>query len=115
MLTIEFNDSLPKVCAVEITPNKTATTIFLAGNSTVVDQGREPWASWGQMIPRFLVPSKVVVANYAESGEALNSFVSARRLEKILSLMKAGDYLFVEFGHNDHETKRRRYRPFYIV
>ncbi len=105
LLTIEFNDSLPKVCAVEITPNKKATTIFLAGNSTVVDQDREPWASWGQMIPSFLVPSKVVVANYAESGEALNSFVSAKRLEKILNLMKGGDYLFIEFGHNDQKQK----------
>ena len=112
LLTIEFNDSLPKVCAVEIIPNKTATTIFLAGNSTVVDQDREPWASWGQMIPSFLVPSKVVVANYAESGEALNSFVSARRLEKILSLMKAGDYLFVEFGHNDQKQKGEGIGPF---
>jgi lysophospholipase L1-like esterase len=112
LLTIEFNDSLPKVCAVEITPNKTATTIFLAGNSTVVDQDKEPWASWGQMIPRFLVPSKVVVANYAESGEALNSFVSARRLEKVLSLMKAGDYLFVEFGHNDQKQKGEGIGPF---
>lgn len=53
LLTIEFNDSLPKICAVEITPNKTATTIFLAGNSTVVDQDREPWAAWGQIFPRF--------------------------------------------------------------
>jgi lysophospholipase L1-like esterase len=105
LLTIEFNDSLPKVCAVEIAPNKTATTIFLAGNSTVVDQDKEPWASWGQMIPAFLVPQKIVVANYAESGEALNSFLSAKRLEKIFNLMKAGDYLFVEFGHNDMKQK----------
>jgi lysophospholipase L1-like esterase len=105
LLTIEFNDSLPKVCAVEIAPNKKATTIFLAGNSTVVDQDKEPWASWGQMVPAFLLPSKVVVANYAESGEALNSFLSAKRLEKILSLMKAGDYLFIEFGHNDMKQK----------
>ena len=112
LLTIEFNDSLPKVCVVEITPNKTATTIFLAGNSTVVDQDKEPWASWGQMIPRFLVPGKVVVANYAESGEALNSFVSARRLEKVLSLMKAGDYLFIEFGHNDQKQKGDGIGPF---
>jgi lysophospholipase L1-like esterase len=112
LLTIEFNDSLPKVCAVEITPNNKAATIFLAGNSTVVDQDKEPWASWGQMIPAFLIPSKVVVANYAESGEALNSFVSARRLEKILSLMKAGDYLFVEFGHNDMKQKGEGIGPF---
>ncbi len=105
LLTIEFNDSLAKVCGIEITPNKKATTIFLSGNSTVVDQDREPWASWGQMLPSFLVPSTAVVANYAESGEALNSFISAKRLEKILSLMKVGDYLFIEFGHNDQKQK----------
>lgn len=112
LLTIEFNDSLPKVCAVEITPNKTAATIFLAGNSTVVDQSREPWAAWGQMIPRFLVVGKAAVANYAESGEALNSFLSARRLEKILSVMKPGDYLFIEFGHNDQKQKGEGIGPF---
>jgi lysophospholipase L1-like esterase len=104
-LTIEFNGESPKICAVEITPNKTATTIFLAGNSTVVDQDKEPWAAWGQIIPRFFEAKKIAVANYAESGEALNSFRSARRLEKILSLMKPGDYLFIEFGHNDQKQR----------
>ncbi len=56
LLTLEFNDSLPKISAIEIKPNTTATTIFLAGNSTVVDQDREPWAAWGQMLPYFLQP-----------------------------------------------------------
>src|SRR4051812_42535161 len=67
LLTLEFNDSLPKICAVEITPDKKATTVFLAGNSTVVDQDREPWAAWGQMIPRFFEPGNIAIANYAES------------------------------------------------
>lgn len=104
-LTLEFNGAAPKICAVEITPNTTAATVFLAGNSTVVDQDKEPWAAWGQMIPSFFQAKKIAVANYAESGEALNSFRSAKRLEKILSLMKKGDYLFVEFGHNDMKQK----------
>ncbi|MBK8951842.1 MAG: rhamnogalacturonan acetylesterase [Chitinophagaceae bacterium] len=103
LLTIEFNDSLPKVCAVEISLNTKATTIFLAGNSTVVDQDREPWAAWGQMFPRFLVPGKAAVANYAESGETMKAFKGERRLEKIWSLAKAGDYLFIEFTHNDQK------------
>ncbi len=103
LLTIEFNDSLPKICAVEITPNKTAATIFLAGNSTVVDQDKEPWAAWGQMFPRFLVPGKAAVANYAESGETMKAFKGERRLEKIWSLSKPGDYLFMEFTHNDQK------------
>lgn len=111
-LTIEFNDSAAKICAVEITPNTKATTIFLSGNSTVVDQDKEPWASWGQMIPSFFEPQNSCIANYAESGEALNSFISAKRLKKILSLMKAGDYLFIEFGHNDQKQKGEGIGPF---
>jgi lysophospholipase L1-like esterase len=104
-LTIEFGDSLPSVAAIEIVPNTTAITLFLAGNSTVVDQDKEPWAAWGQMVTRFFKPGEVVVANYAESGEALSSFVSSKRLAKILSVIKPGDYLFVEFGHNDQKQK----------
>jgi lysophospholipase L1-like esterase len=111
-LTIEFNDTAAKICALEITPNIKATTIFLSGNSTVVDQDREPWASWGQMIPSFFDAKNICIANYAESGETLNSFKSARRLQKLLSLMKAGDYLFIEFGHNDMKQKGEGVGPF---
>ncbi|MEO7769019.1 MAG: rhamnogalacturonan acetylesterase [Ferruginibacter sp.] len=103
LLTIEFNDSLPKVCAVEISANTSATTIFFAGNSTVVDQDREPWAAWGQMIPAFFKPGKIAIANYAESGETLKAFKAERRLEKIWSMARPGDYLFIEFTHNDQK------------
>ena len=103
-LTLEFNGENPKVRSIEITPAKDVITVFLAGNSTVVDQATEPWAAWGQMIPAYFTP-KIVIANYAESGEALSSFISARRFEKILSFMKPGDYAFVEFGHNDMKQR----------
>jgi lysophospholipase L1-like esterase len=111
LLTLEFNDSLPKICAVEITPNAKATTVFLAGNSTVVDQSREPWAAWGQMIPRFFQPG-IAVANYAESGETMKAFKGERRLEKILSLAKKGDFLFIEFTHNDQKPGGNHLDPF---
>jgi lysophospholipase L1-like esterase len=112
LLTLEFNDSLPKICAVEITPNTKATTVFLAGNSTVVDQDREPWAAWGQMIPRFFEPGSVAIANYAESGETMKAFAHERRLEKIFSLAKPGDYLFIEFTHNDQKPGGNHLDPF---
>ncbi len=112
LLTIEFNDTAAKVCAIEVTPNTKAVNIFLAGNSTVVDQDREPWASWGQMIPSFFEAGNICIANYAESGETLSSFKSAKRLQKILSLLKAGDYLFIEFGHNDQKQKGTGIGPF---
>jgi lysophospholipase L1-like esterase len=112
-LTFEFCEDAPKVAGIEITPNTQATTVFLAGNSTVVDQYIEPFAAWGQMIPRFFTPLptssgstiSISIANHAESGETLKSFVSEKRLEKLLGLMKAGDYLFIEFAHNDQKLK----------
>jgi len=104
-LTLEFNNSRPIVSTIEITPNTGAATVFLAGNSTVVDQSEEPWAAWGQMIPSFFQPGKIAIANYAESGESLSSFIAERRFQKILSLLKAGDYVFVEFAHNDQKQK----------
>jgi lysophospholipase L1-like esterase len=76
----------------------------LCGNSTVVDQTREPWASWGQMIPYFF-DNKVCFANHAESGLSANTFIGGNRLKKILSQMKKGDYIFIEFGHNDQKQK----------
>lgn len=103
-LTLEFDGTNPCLAALEITPAPKATTIFLAGNSTVVNQDDEPWAAWGQMLPRFLKPG-VAVANHAESGLTLGSFLGSKRLAKVLSVMKPGDYLFIEFGHNDQKDK----------
>lgn len=103
-LTLEFNGEAPLLSELIIEPASDVTTLFLCGNSTVVDQDHEPWASWGQMIPRFFT-EKVCVANYAESGESANTFISAGRLKKALSQMKAGDYILIEFGHNDQKQK----------
>ncbi|MDJ1479594.1 rhamnogalacturonan acetylesterase [Cytophagaceae bacterium YF14B1] len=111
-LTLEFGNTLPKVCALEITRNKEGATVFLAGNSTVVDQDREPWAAWGQMIPAFFKSGRIAIANHAESGESASSFIKERRLEKILSLMKVGDYLFIEFAHNDQKQTGPNIGPF---
>ncbi|MNK42588.1 Rhamnogalacturonan acetylesterase RhgT [compost metagenome] len=104
LLTIEFNDKAPKVCSVIIQPNKTAKTIYLTGDSTVVDAQYEPWASWGQMLPYLFVPNEVVIANYAESGETLKAFEDRHRIDKIWNKIKKGDYLFIQFGHNDQKA-----------
>ena len=109
-LTLEFNGPAPRVAEVVIEPTHKPITVFLCGNSTVVDQDNEPWGSWGQMIPRFFT-DKVCIANYAESGESANTFLAARRFEKALTQMKKGDYVFVEFGHNDQKQKGKGKGP----
>jgi lysophospholipase L1-like esterase len=102
-LTLEFNGTHPALRALVIAPTN-VPTVFIAGDSTVCDQPAEPWNSWGQMLPRFFQPD-VAVANYAESGESIKSSLGAKRFDKIFSLMKKGDYLFVQFGHNDQKDK----------
>jgi len=102
-LTLEFNGTHPTLRALVIYPTN-VPTVYIAGDSTVCDQPAAPWNSWGQMLPRFFQPD-VVVANYAESGETIRSSLGAHRFDKIFSLMKPGDYLFVQFGHNDMKDK----------
>ena len=111
-LTIEVNGDAPAVSSIKIEPANDVPTMWLCGNSTVVDQDYEPWASWGQMITRWFT-DEVAVANYAESGETATSFIAAGRLKKIVSLMKEGDYIFMEFGHNDQKEKRPGSGAFY--
>jgi lysophospholipase L1-like esterase len=102
-LTLEFNGKHPTLRALVIAPTN-VPTVYLAGDSTVCDQPAEAWNSWGQMLPRFFQPD-VAVANYAESGETIKSSLGAKRFDKIFSRMKPGDYLFVQFGHNDMKDK----------
>ena len=89
------------MCNVDIEPVDDAVTIYIAGDSTVTDQAEVPWAGWGQLLPRFFKPDRVVVSNHAESGETLSSFLGERRMEKLLTTLRAGDYLLIQFGHND--------------
>ncbi len=103
-LPLEFNDSRPCLCSLQISRADDLPTLFLLGDSTVCDQPREPWNSWGQMLPRFFGPD-IAVANHAESGESLRSSLSARRLDKVLSVMKPGDWLFIQYGHNDMKER----------
>jgi lysophospholipase L1-like esterase len=99
-LTLEFNGDHPSVRSIDIEPIPNEPVLYLAGDSTVVDQYFEPWAAWGQMLPRFFLPG-IVIANHAESGETTRSFVGEHRLAKIMTTMKPGDYLFLQFAHND--------------
>ncbi|WP_443018366.1 rhamnogalacturonan acetylesterase [Sphingobium sp. Ant17] len=101
-LTLEFLGQ-PAVQSIRVEP-VTAPAIFLAGDSTVTDQYAEPAASWGQMLPAML-DERIVVANHAKSGETLKSFLTSLRFDKLLSAMRSGDWLFIQFGHNDQKQQ----------
>jgi lysophospholipase L1-like esterase len=101
-LTLEFLGLNPSVSTVEI-EKADVPTVFVIGDSTVCDQPSEPFNSWGQMLPRFLKPV-VAVANHAESGESVGSSLGAGRFNKIWSQMKKGDWLIMQYGHNDMKS-----------
>ena len=56
------------------------------------------------MITRFFGP-EIAVANHSEYGESLTSFIAENRLAKLVSVMRTGDFLLVQMGHNDQKLK----------
>ena len=103
-LTLEFTGDHPAVESIAIQPVH-VPTVYLAGDSTVVDQDNEPWAAWGQILPAFF-SDRIAIANEAESGETIASFVGEHRFDKIFSTLRAGDYLLMQFAHNDQKPGR---------
>lgn len=102
-LTLTFSG--PRLCvdALEIERDDRSPTLYLLGDSTVCDQPTPPWNSWGQMLPRFFGPT-IAVANHAESGESIRSALGERRFEKLYGLLKPGDWVALQFGHNDMKS-----------
>jgi lysophospholipase L1-like esterase len=104
-LTIEFSGDAARVFSMSIEAVD-VPTLYLAGDSTVTDQATAPSASWGQMLPRFFRPD-IAVANHAESGESLKSFLIELRFDKLLSTLRRGDWVLMQFGHNDQKAQWR--------
>lgn len=103
-LTLEINGPRPALQRLVIEPVQ-LPTVFLLGDSTVADQSGEPYASWGQMLTALFKPT-VAVANHAESGETYRDSLARRRLDKILSVLRPGDTVLLQFGHNDQKQQK---------
>lgn len=103
-LTIEFNGARPRVAELALVKDDKVPVIFTAGDSTVADPRRGPGGNWPTQLAQFLKP-EVVICNSASSGETSKSFITGQRLDKVLTQMKAGDFLLVQFGHNDSKPQ----------
>jgi lysophospholipase L1-like esterase len=73
---------------------------------------KRPETGWGERLQQFFREDRVRVANYALNGRSTRTFISEGRWDALLAEVKAGDYVFIEFGHND-ESKEKvdRYTP----
>ena len=80
-------------------------TLYLAGDSTVTDQGSRAQRELGPDAAAHSLRADIAIANHAESGETLKSFVTELRLDKLLSTLKPGDWVMIQFGHNDQKVQ----------
>ena len=90
------------------------TTIHLMGDSTMAEKdlkGGNPERGWGMMFQNF-VDSTFRVVNYAQNGRSTKSFIDRGLWDKVYNALQPGDYVFIQFGHNDAKADDpERYAP----
>lgn len=93
---------------------KTVVTIFLAGDSTCAAKlpEKRPETGWGEMLGPHFKDGTVRIGNRAMNGRSTKTFISEGRWQSIVDELNKGDYVFVQFGHNDSaKEKGERYTP----
>ena len=87
-------------------------TVHLMGDSTMAEknlEGGNPERGWGMMFQNFL-DQDVKVVNYAQNGRSTKSFIDLGLWDKVYGAVRPGDYVFIQFGHNDaKESDESRY------
>ncbi len=82
-------------------------TVYLIGDSTIADKVTTafPETGWGMPFAIFF-DSTVVVENHAKNGRSTRTFISENRWQPIVDKLKSGDYVFMQFGHNDESKEK---------
>ncbi len=80
--------------------NKTKPTLYIIGDSTVRNTNR-PQCGWGEKIVQFLDTNKITISNQAMAGRSTRTFIKEGRWDKVMSTIQKGDYVIMQFGHNE--------------
>lgn len=92
--------------------HKEKPTIYIIGDSTVRNTNR-PQFGWGEMFYQFIDTTQINISNQAMAGRSTRTFIKEGRWDKVLSTIKAGDFLIMQFGHNEGskpDTSKAGYR-----
>lgn len=86
---------------------KPPVVVYLAGDSTLAEKksDKRPETGWGEFLQNHFDESKVRIENHAQNGRSTKSFVDEGRWQAIVDKLKKGDYVFIEFGHNDQKKE----------
>src|ERR687883_1662895 len=93
---------------------KEPITVYLAGDSTMAEKqpDKRPETGWGEMLQKHFDENKVKIENHAQNGRSTKSFIAEGRWQAIVDKLKPGDYVLIQFGHNDEsKEKGDRYTP----
>jgi len=93
---------------------KEPITVHLAGDSTMAKKlpEKRPETGWGEMLPAHFREDRVRVNNHAKNGRSTRLFIEQKLWQGLLDVLKEGDYVFIQFGHNDGaKDKPDRYTP----
>lgn len=98
------------LCLCSFSEEKRKPVIFMIGDSTMATKNlanMNPERGWGHMLPGFLSDG-ITVDNHAKNGASTKSFITEGRWDKVVERIRPGDYVFIEFGHNDAPHKGER-------
>ncbi|HEX6558586.1 MAG TPA: pectate lyase [Longimicrobiales bacterium] len=93
---------------------KPPITVHLAGDSTMAQKAdnKRPETGWGEALQQYFAAEEVRVVNYAKNGRSTRTFISEGLWQQLIESVRAGDYVFIQFGHNDESPKKTdRYTP----
>jgi len=105
---------LLSIFAVTASAQKTPVTIFMAGDSTMAikQPDKRPETGWGEMLGKYFKDGTVTIDNRAMNGRSTKTFISEGRWQSIVDALQKGDYVLIQFGHNDEsKEKGERYTP----
>jgi pectinesterase len=88
--------------------------LYLAGDSTIAQKlvTRRPETGWGEMLQQYFDVDAVRVHNRARNGRSTRTFIEEGRWQQIVDDLRPGDYVFIQFGHNDASVEKTdRYTP----
>lgn len=94
-------------------PPKKKITLWLVGDSTMSIKETKAWpeTGWGVPFAKFF-DSSIVVSNHAKNGRSTRTFITEGLWEKVITNVQPGDYVFIQFGHNDEvPTKASATKP----
>ena len=88
--------------------NLSKPTIYLIGDSTMANKSADkfPETGWGEAFYAYADSSKINIENHARNGRSTKSFINEGLWKVVINKIKPGDYLFIEFGHNDEKIHK---------